>query len=129
MREFWKFIGDFWWALVWPVFAVVEWVADRFDAGIGAIAKRRSRKIKHKEQLRAIELEKARRQLEAAHPTPAKPICGCGHDVAFHNRDSGSCHGENARGKTVRQCTCQGYSGPTPLSQIYAEPLVGMEGS
>lgn len=128
MRDFLELAAAYWWVWIWPAGAVVEWTADRFDAGVGAIAKRRARKIKHKEQLRAIELEKARRQLEAAHPMPVKPICGCGHHVAFHNRNSGSCHGENIRGKTVRQCTCQSYSGPTPLSQVYAEPLADLEG-
>lgn len=127
MKDFSTLVAAYWWLWIWPVFGAVEWVADQFNAGIGAIAKRRARKIGHQEELRQIELERARRQLEAAHPAPVKPICGCTHDVAFHNRSTGACHGETGRGKNVRQCTCQGYSGPTPLSQIYADPLTDLD--
>lgn len=126
MSEAMKFIGENWWWMIWPAGAAVEWTADRFDAGIGAIAKRRARKVEHQQKLRELELETRRRQLEAAHPQPVKPTCGCGHDVSFHNRADGTCHERVSPRKTVsHQCPCQGYTGPEPLPAFFAPELDG----
>ncbi|GGK61666.1 hypothetical protein Sme01_03470 [Sphaerisporangium melleum] len=67
---------------------------------------------------------------------PPKPVCGCGHGLAFHDPASGTCHG------TVQQeskwdymgdpvayktapCTCRQYDGPTPLPTVYAQEVTG----
>ncbi|MBF6175727.1 hypothetical protein [Nocardia blacklockiae] len=55
--------------------------------------------------------------------------CGCGHDLAMHDRESGSCHAETFRktGYGMRAwsaCTCRRYTGPTPLEDVFAPPLL-----
>lgn len=112
-----------WCVMVVLIVAVVEWAADRVDAGVFALAMRHARKIKHQQKMRDLELEAKRRSLEATYPGPVKPVCGCTHDAAFHNKDTKLCHQEVGTGKKRHRCPCQGYSGPIPLSQVYADPL------
>jgi hypothetical protein len=64
-------------------------------------------------------LEISRRELEAAHPHPVKPVCGCGHDLAFHNIEANTCH-HPVEEKT---CPCQQYTGPELLGQVYIPML------
>jgi hypothetical protein len=57
-------------------------------------------------------------------PKDPKPICGCEHDLSFHDIDSGECHAMvSTPSKYKEQCTCRRYTGPTPLDTIYAPPL------
>ena len=120
MSEFWKFLGDHW---LWLVFLACagggKWVADRFDAGVAAIGRRRACAARHREDLRRLELDARRRELEAMHPRPVEPVCGCGHDLAFHNIQTSGCH--HPVGETG--CACQRYTGPELLGQVYAPPL------
>ncbi|WP_433364162.1 hypothetical protein [Streptosporangium sp. CA-115845] len=61
---------------------------------------------------------------------PIKPVCGCGHELAYHDPATGECHGLKAVdkhnrygdwiGKEQVRCTCRQYTGPTPLPTVYA---------
>ncbi|MEU6709967.1 hypothetical protein ABZ897_00695 [Nonomuraea sp. NPDC046802] len=63
-------------------------------------------------------------------PAPPKAICGCRHELAYHDPATSECHGTNAVDKHNRfgdwvgeeqvRCTCRQYVGPTPLPTIYA---------
>ncbi|WP_280270129.1 hypothetical protein [Nocardia wallacei] len=55
--------------------------------------------------------------------------CGCGHDLALHDRESGNCHAEIFRktGHGLREwvgCNCRRYTGPTPLDEVFTPPLL-----
>lgn len=62
-----------------------------------------------------------------------KPICGCGHALAFHDPATGECAGmktidkHNRFGDWVGEeqvpCTCRQYDGPTPLPTVYAPEI------
>ncbi|MEU6583257.1 hypothetical protein [Nocardia sp. NPDC046763] len=58
--------------------------------------------------------------------TAAGPaVCGCGHDLALHDREVGHCHAETFRKtgmglKAWARCNCQRYTGPTPLEEFFA---------
>lgn len=66
-------------------------------------------------------------------PKPPKPVCGCGHELAFHGPDVGECHGMNTVdkhngygewiGEEQIRCTCRQYDGPTPLPEVYAREI------
>ncbi|MGY2092410.1 MULTISPECIES: hypothetical protein [Nocardia] len=58
--------------------------------------------------------------------------CGCGHDLALHDRATGKCHAEVSRKGThgLREwvgCNCRRYTGPTPLEEVFASPLLPPE--
>jgi hypothetical protein len=67
-------------------------------------------------------------------PQPLKPVCGCDHELAYHDPATGTCHGtvkeptrydeygDAIAYKTV-QCTCRQYDGPTPLPMMYAPEI------
>lgn len=69
-------------------------------------------------------------------PAPPKPICGCGHALAYHNPTNGICRAEDIEDdvwdekahrhvtKAVR-CLCLQYTGPTPLPTVYAPEVTG----
>ncbi|WP_067817503.1 hypothetical protein [Nocardia inohanensis] len=61
---------------------------------------------------------------QAAQPAA---LCGCGHDLALHDRESGECHTETMRKtgygiKEWARCPCRRYTGPTPLEEFFAPP-------
>lgn len=124
MSEFWKFLGDHW---LWLVFLAcaggAEWVADRFDSGIAVFGRRHARAARYREALCQLELEARRRELEAVHPRTLEPICGCGHELAFHTVQTDICH-HPADGAA---CPCQRYTGPELLGQVYVPPLADPE--
>lgn len=110
----------------WLVFVALagggRWVARRFDAGVTAIGRQRADKVRHRQELRRLELGAKQRELEAAHPHMVKPICGCGHDLAFHDQAASVCH----HSESEARCACQRYVGPEPLGQVYLPPLSGL---
>ncbi|MEU4314561.1 hypothetical protein [Nocardia sp. NPDC024068] len=58
--------------------------------------------------------------------------CGCGHDLALHDRETGTCHAESSRRGThgLREwigCQCRRYTGPTPLEDVFAPPILPPE--
>ena len=119
MNGLWKLLDDGWWYLVVIGVPGGERVAAHFGGGVAALRRRHAGRIRHREQLRALELEAKRRTVDADQPPPVRPVCGCGHDLAFHNVNSNACH--HPVGET--SCTCQRYSGPEPLAQVYLPPL------
>lgn len=65
---------------------------------------------------------------------PPKAICGCDHELAFHDPATGECHGtvevDQYRsgywiGQDQTRCTCRQYDGPTPLPVVYAREVSG----
>jgi hypothetical protein len=65
-------------------------------------------------------------------PKPIKPICGCGHGYHDHGAESGACHGQKKKYRHdglsevmdgYMPCTCQRYTGPTPLPEFYAPEI------
>ncbi|WP_280452880.1 hypothetical protein [Nocardia cyriacigeorgica] len=61
-----------------------------------------------------------------------RPRCGCGHDLALHDRSSGRCHAEISRRgmhgmREWVSCNCQRYTGPTPLEDVFAPPILPPE--
>ncbi|MVU81065.1 hypothetical protein GPX89_27935 [Nocardia sp. ET3-3] len=65
----------------------------------------------------------SRRTKSETAQTPA--VCGCGHDLALHDREAGHCHAETFRKtgvgiKAWSRCNCQRYTGPTPLEEFFA---------
>ncbi|MBE2999626.1 hypothetical protein IDM40_13040 [Nocardiopsis sp. HNM0947] len=60
-----------------------------------------------------------------------QPLCGCGHHLVFHDRESSKCqsqvvipgHWTGSNETTYRQCMCQGYRGPRPIDPYYAPDL------
>jgi hypothetical protein len=120
-----NFVGENWWWMIWPLAGVTEWVADTFDSGLAANAKRRRRKIAHREKMRGLEVEAKRRELEAKYPKPVEPICGCEHHLSFHLGGK-KCNKQIGTVKRPQTCECPNYQGPEPLSQVYAEPLADL---
>ncbi len=120
MNEFWKFLDDSW---AWVAFLIFTggggWAAHRFDASLTSLARRRAHKRRYREELRWLTLEAKKRELEVTSPGPVRPVCGCGHDLAFHNVETNACHYR----QNDSTCTCQRYVGPEPLVQVFVPPL------
>lgn len=54
--------------------------------------------------------------------SPPKPICGCGHNLAEHNPETGTCAATiRVFDAPRRPCTCQQYVGPKPLEEMFAQ--------
>lgn len=62
-------------------------------------------------------------------PKPPEPICGCKHHHSFHDPKTGKCSALMYVPSTMMQdsrhipCTCRQYSGPVPLSEVYAPEI------
>lgn len=89
-------------------------------------------RARRKERLRE-EKEERRREVEGP-----PPICGCGHHVAYHNPQSGTCgetvkipvkwdvnlHGEEyVSSYEARSCHCARYVGPEPMTIFYSPEM------
>lgn len=77
-----------------------------------------------------------RRRKPLAAGKPPKPVCGCCHHHAHHDPQTGQCRA-TVDGKPIHfdkwgdadawaqvPCTCQRYSGPVPLPEMFA-PEIG----
>ena len=129
MDAFWKFLDDNWILLLIFGGGVLEWIGEKLDLGLIAIGKRRRAAALHRENLRALELETRRRELEQKFPAPPAPIeaiCGCGHHLSFHAGGKACNEATMTKGGVIRQCRCQNYVGPPPLSQVYPDPLADL---
>lgn len=72
------------------------------------------------------------RRRRAGETPQLPPVCGCGHDRAFHDQE-GRCHAvERTEKKDIfghtsgwleAACTCRRYNGPIPLTTYYAPEL------
>lgn len=64
-------------------------------------------------------------------PKPVQPICGCEHNISYHDPKTGECHGmmkvpsSMSRDSYHKPCTCRQYTGPQPLPEFYAPELGG----
>ncbi|WP_280418824.1 hypothetical protein [Nocardia carnea] len=72
----------------------------------------------------------SRRRAGSARTLTAR--CGCGHDLALHDRADGTCHAESSRRGThgLREwvkCNCRRYTGPTPLEDVFSSPILPPE--
>jgi len=66
-------------------------------------------------------------------PKPTKAVCGCRHELSFHDADTRQCHGTNRKsvydsygewvGYQDVACTCRQYTGPEPLPSYYAPEI------
>lgn len=67
-----------------------------------------------------------------------QPICGCTHNLSFHDRETGQCNAQNRVevdwddvGTPIRwgqeQCTCRRYTGPEPMITYYAPEIASSE--
>jgi hypothetical protein len=61
-------------------------------------------------------------------PAPARPVCGCDHDHAYHDPQTSQCHGRVEIGYWGSQyhyedCTCRQYSGPLPMPEYFAPEI------
>lgn len=115
MNEFWKFLDDNW-------FFIMIFGGGSIAAGGRRVAKYFNRSQQNRHELRMTRLQ---RQIGGASVEIVKPVCGCTHDLAFHNRETDECHAEDDNGK---RCLCQRYVGPEPLAQIFPLPLTDLEG-
>ncbi|MGW5385916.1 hypothetical protein [Nocardia sp. NPDC003963] len=58
--------------------------------------------------------------------------CGCTHDLALHDRETGKCHAELSRRGIhgLREwvgCNCRRYTGPIPLEEVFSPPILPPE--
>ncbi|MEW1721141.1 hypothetical protein [Streptomyces sp. NPDC093109] len=120
-----------WWVFVFFIVGGFGWIA---DTGRTALRTRHERRIERFE-LAERERERERLALEEAHKQP-EPVCGCSHHLAKHDR-KGKCHEDmetavewDEEKKPLRyerrQCNCQQYVGPQPLSTVYADELTDL---
>ena len=57
-------------------------------------------------------------------PKPVQPICGCKHNVSYHDPKTSECHGRVYCGEgRYEDCTCKQYSGPQPIPEFYAPEI------
>ena len=74
----------------------------------------------------------------AAPPPPVTPLCGCGHALSQHDRETSTCYAELRRdtfdkrgrwaGHTWVPCTCRQYVGPRPIDEVFAPRLLPPDG-
>ena len=65
---------------------------------------------------------------------PMTPVCGCGHALSQHDRESSTCYAELRRDTFDRRgrwsghswvpCTCRQYVGPRPIDEVFVPPLL-----
>ena len=68
-------------------------------------------------------------------PKSPKPVCGCGHHLAFHDPETRACHGMMDGNATQFDdwdapvaweqipCTCRQYSGPEAVPEFFAPEI------
>lgn len=54
-------------------------------------------------------------------PKAVTPVCGCNHNVSFHDPKTGRCHKISSMDSS--QCPCRRYTGPEPLPEYYAPEI------
>jgi hypothetical protein len=85
--------------------------------------------------LLAVGFVAGRLQRRPRTPPPAvTPLCGCGHPLSQHDRETSTCYAELRRdtfdkrggwsGHNGVPCTCQQYVGPRPIDEVFAPRLL-----
>jgi hypothetical protein len=69
-----------------------------------------------------------------APPPRVTPVCGCGHALSQHDRETSTCYAEMPRdtfdkrgrwsGHSWVPCTCRQYVGPRPIDEVFVPPLL-----
>lgn len=69
-----------------------------------------------------------------APPVQRTPLCGCGHPLSQHDRETSTCYAELRRdsfdrrgrwsGHTWVPCTCRQYVGPRPIDEVFVPPVL-----
>jgi hypothetical protein len=69
-----------------------------------------------------------------APPPQLTPVCGCGHALSQHDRETSTCYAELRRDTFDRRgrwsghswvpCTCRQYVGPRPIDEVFLPPLL-----
>ena len=69
-----------------------------------------------------------------ARDVPMTPVCGCGHALSQHDRETSTCYAELRRDTYDRRgrwsghswvpCTCRQYVGPRPIDEVFAPRLL-----
>jgi hypothetical protein len=83
------------------------------------------------------ELQQHRADPRAVGPSTPQPICGCGHNLVFHDQETKLCRTQvvipsrwtGQADSTYRQCMCQGYRGPMPVDEYYAPDYLDGNGN
>ncbi len=113
-----------WWGVVWGVVIVGGWAGNQMRSAL---------RTRHERQMeRDAVADRRKAALEAAQ-RPPQPVCGCTHHLAKHDKD-GKCHAtvempvewdaqRNPTRFEARQCDCQRYVGPEPLTTLYAQEI------
>jgi hypothetical protein len=67
-------------------------------------------------------------------PPQMTPLCGCGHPLSQHDRETNTCYAELRRdifdrrgrwaGHSWVPCTCRQYVGPRPIDEVFAPRLL-----
>lgn len=121
MNGFWHWMGENWlWVVIFGGGAA-EWCGEKVDMGVGAWSKRRRRKLAQQAEDRALKVQAMQAEIEAK--APAKPVCQCGHGLAFHDLKSSKCS-EFRDEDREQPCLCRRYIGPEPLTQFYAPDII-----
>lgn len=73
-------------------------------------------------------------QRRPAAPPQMTPLCGCGHALSQHDRQTSTCYAELRRdsfdkrgrwaGHTWVPCTCRQYVGPRPIDEVFVPRLL-----
>jgi hypothetical protein len=72
---------------------------------------------------------KARKSPAVKEAAPLALVCGCEHELAYHDPSTNQCH-DTVSGTPVFkggkwavprvQCTCRQYTGPRPIDQVFS---------
>lgn len=109
------------WGVIFFFLGGFSWGADVWYKNVARPwRKRRKRLDKERRENRALELQRQQAALDAV--KPAQAICQCEHGLAFHDRATGHCDGQNG------DCRCRQYIGPEPLPTFYAPELADPDG-
>lgn len=94
----------------------------------GYLAGRHTTRRRITRQLQPHQHDPRALQGDQGRPGNPQPICGCGHNLVFHDQETKRCLTQvvipgrwtGQSDSTYRQCMCQGYRGPTPVDEFYA---------
>lgn len=94
-------------------------IADQWHVSITRPWRRRRKRLaRERRDSHALEKQRTQAAIDAARP--ARPICQCGHGLAFHDRATDHCADQSPDGTP---CRCRRYIGPEPLPAFYAPDL------
>lgn len=77
-------------------------------------------------------LTRGRSQRTPAQPRPVELLCGCSHEMAYHDPATGKCHEDSdeyifdprIKRSVAKPCPCRQYTGPKPIDTVFQPRLV-----